>query len=681
MVVFVISILVPSLKEAEMRTQHLILALVALVLLAACGQSNNGTTPPVPLTKPDPTPQPVPVPDPDPTPTPTPPAPDTTAPTVVSSAPDNNASGVAINSAILISFSEPMNPSSVTVSISPSLNLGTAAFKSENAAVEFDPPADFSGDTTYTVNVGGKDVAGNALTGSSSFSFKTNTIKDTTAPGAPQNLNAEAGEGQVKLTWNANTESDLKGYTLYFGTDAGNLSSNTFISKPGTGKTLTGLTNGTKYFFELAAEDGAGNKSGRSITVSATPKDVTAPKLLSSTPNNGSINVSSRENLSFKFSEPMDKTKSIPTDLCAPFPHHEDAICGVIGDAQWSENDTRLTMSFTSPANAVQIQLTFGGFQDKAGNTIFEKIQINFSVADLVAPSITFASPAANAVGLPIGTVFQLTFSEPMDRAATQFVFKANFGLLGKSGPIPGGFTWSANDKILTFTPNPPLPLGEFAVWGLNAGATDTAGNAIANDLTRGLRVIQQVTLDLPVFGTGHIVRACSSIGFTNCDDTAYTSESVIRVGDRKTVVSGRPVEFSRTYLAFKINGIPAKATVTTVKLQVFHKSTSGNPFGTLGDLVLERVNPEQIIEQAYTLSGNRGDFNLPSLPCATCPRILAGVNIDEDVTAFVNADRSNGHGAAQFRLRFNSNYSNNNTADFLDYTKNPVLRVTYQFP
>ena len=177
-----------------MRTQHLILALVILVLLAACGQSsNNGTNPPTPLTNPDPTPQPVP--DPDPTP-----LPDTTAPTVVSSSPENNSIGVAINSNLLVSFSEAMNTSTVNVSISPSLNLGAATFKSENAAVEFDPPADFSGDTIYTVTVAGKDVAGNALTGSSSFSFKTSTIKDTTAPGAPQNLNAEAGEGQVKLT-------------------------------------------------------------------------------------------------------------------------------------------------------------------------------------------------------------------------------------------------------------------------------------------------------------------------------------------------------------------------------------------------------------------------------------------------------------------------------------------------
>jgi hypothetical protein len=676
-VVIAISLLVSSLKEAGMRTHHLILALVVSVLLAACGQSsNNGTTPPVPLTNPDPTPQPVP----DPDPAPTPPAPDTIAPTVVSSAPDNNASGVAINSAILISFSEPMNPASVSVSISPSFNLGAATFKSENAAVEFDPPADFSGETTYTVNVSGKDVSGNALTASSNFSFKTNTIRDTTAPGVPQNLNAEAGEGQVKLTWNANTESDLKGYTLFYGTDAGNLSQNTFISKPGTSKTVTGLTNGTKYFFQLAAEDGAGNKSGRSSTVNATPKDVTAPKLLSSTPNNGSISVFSREKLSFKFSEPMDKTKSIPTDLCAPFPHHEDAICGAIGDAQWSENDTRLTMSFTSPANAVQIRLSFGAFQDKAGNFIFEKIQINFSVADLVPPSITFASPAANAVGLPASTLFTLTFSEPMDRAATQFVFKANFGVLGKSGPIPGRFTWSADDKSVTFIPNPLLPFGEFAVWGLNAGAKDTAGNTILSDLTRGLRVIQQVTFNAESYGYGHVLRECIGNAASNCDDTAYPFDVAARIGDRK--VANNKYETSRGYLAYKITTIKPNlnATVVSARWKPGLIDTSGDPFGKLGNLILERINLPQNTNQTYTLLGSRGDFNAQTFPCVGCPTSLSSIPVDLDVTELVRADVRDGLLLSQFRLRFETRNSNDGVSDYVDLGRGS-LTITIRHP
>ena len=43
MVVFVILILVLSLKEAGMRTQHLILALVVSVLLVACSSSPNAS--------------------------------------------------------------------------------------------------------------------------------------------------------------------------------------------------------------------------------------------------------------------------------------------------------------------------------------------------------------------------------------------------------------------------------------------------------------------------------------------------------------------------------------------------------------------------------------------------------------------------------------------------------------
>jgi hypothetical protein len=55
-------------------------------------------------------------------------------------------------------------------------------------------------------------------------------------------LNAVAEEEQVKLSWKANIESDLKGYTVQYGTHANNLNLKFFIAKPGSSKTITGLT-------------------------------------------------------------------------------------------------------------------------------------------------------------------------------------------------------------------------------------------------------------------------------------------------------------------------------------------------------------------------------------------------------------------------------------------------------
>ena len=682
-----------------MRISTMVLVLFTSSLLA-CGQAPVATTTPPspppqsqpanPQPNPDPTPPPAPNPDPDPIdPAPPPPVPDTTAPTIASSSPEGNATGVSINSKLLVTFSEAMKPSSVTVSTNPSFNLGSATWKSENTAVEFDPPSDFAGDTSYTVNVNGQDVAGNALSGTKSFQFKTATIRDTTAPGIPQNLSAEAGDALVKLTWNANSESDLKGYTLYYGTDAGNLGSTTFISKPGTGKTLTGLTNGTKYFFQLAAEDGAGNKSNRSSTVNATPKDTTAPKLVSSNPRNNATVKAGDIAFTLIFNEPM-RTETVTNLL--------NVSCQLLGSGSgsfvlqpnsqvWVDSKT-LTFKAQTAADATSYQcdLEVQNAKDLAGNAMV-KSTVRVTFTDNTPPSITGISPAANAVGQPTTSLLSVTFSEPMDRTSVQAAFKANFGLLGQGASVPGTFNWSNNDKDLIFKPNALLNFGEFVVWGLNAGAKDKSGNALPNNLTfiRGLRVIQQETVDMPYYGSGHIVRTCVNSVTACTDDTAYTGEGVIRIGDRKVTFTGLPpkpvYQYSRGYLAFKINGIRANATIINARLQVFHKSTGGNPFGQLGNLILERVNPSQTIEQAYKLSGNRGDFNLPALACATCPISIPSVTIDQNVTAFVVADRADGHAAAQFRLRFVSLVADANTADYLDYFQNPVLTVTYQFP
>ncbi|TAK08599.1 MAG: hypothetical protein EPO39_04195, partial [Candidatus Manganitrophaceae bacterium] len=83
------------------------------------------------------------------------------------------------------------------------------------------------------------------------------------------------------LTWSANTESDLAGYKIYYGT-----ASRKYGPAINVGKTttylLTGLANQT-YYFALTAYDTAGNESGYSVEVSRTftTPDTTAPLISS----------------------------------------------------------------------------------------------------------------------------------------------------------------------------------------------------------------------------------------------------------------------------------------------------------------------------------------------------------------------------------------------------------------
>ena len=72
------------------------------------------------------------------------------------------------------------------------------------------------------------------------------------------------------MTWNANTESDLAGYRVYYGTSSRNYPNSISVGKV-TSATISGLTIGTRYYFALKAVDTSGNLSGYSAEVTKTP--------------------------------------------------------------------------------------------------------------------------------------------------------------------------------------------------------------------------------------------------------------------------------------------------------------------------------------------------------------------------------------------------------------------------
>jgi fibronectin type 3 domain-containing protein len=92
-------------------------------------------------------------------------------------------------------------------------------------------------------------------------------------PASPTGLAAAAGNAQVVLTWNANTETNLTGYNVYTAaTQTGPFTQKVNTSLVTTTTfTNTGLTNGTTYFYIVRAVNNSGQESGNSNTVSAVP--------------------------------------------------------------------------------------------------------------------------------------------------------------------------------------------------------------------------------------------------------------------------------------------------------------------------------------------------------------------------------------------------------------------------
>jgi fibronectin type 3 domain-containing protein len=99
------------------------------------------------------------------------------------------------------------------------------------------------------------------------------------APGGPTGLTATAGNAQVSLSWTAPASdggSPLARYQVYLGTTPGisGLSASTPVkSVTGTSTVVTGLTNGTTYYFAVAAVNADGTVSSASGEASAEPTE------------------------------------------------------------------------------------------------------------------------------------------------------------------------------------------------------------------------------------------------------------------------------------------------------------------------------------------------------------------------------------------------------------------------
>jgi len=104
---------------------------------------------------------------------------------VASTIPANGASGVAFNSAIAVTFTADVDPTTITSNTFHVSNMnGTIAYDAKNRTAVFHPSSTMAPNTTYSavLTTGIKDTAGGALAAGYSFNFETSNIADVTPP-------------------------------------------------------------------------------------------------------------------------------------------------------------------------------------------------------------------------------------------------------------------------------------------------------------------------------------------------------------------------------------------------------------------------------------------------------------------------------------------------------------------
>jgi len=426
--------------------------------------------------------------------------PDTVAPTIVSVSPPNGSVNVGDNAQVLVLFSKPINPLTVSGTTIALTGGGQTAvpdsisFSNNNQTVVLVPHAPLPDNTQMTLAVSRvTDVAGNAVKAQTT-TFTTGTGPDLVAP-AVLSENPFNGATNVPL----NTPITLQTSEPI---DPATVNANTFfIDDNTTGQEVAGSysvsADGRTINFLPSAPlavsrsfsvdfsfggitDLSGNPLGCAVLcnfsfTTGTAANTTGPSVVGVSPANGLTAVSINAQVVVQFNEPVDALTISHVTLSNGGPVN---VLSTLTNA----NQT-LTLVPVVPLNTgTTYTITVAGVQDLSGNAQTAISTTTFRTgagADLTPPSVTTVSPASGATGVSTTTAIQLQFSKRVDPLTVTIADFTVFPL-ATGIPIPGTITVSADGLTATFTPNSALLPS--TAYGIRAtsGILDLEGQFLA---------------------------------------------------------------------------------------------------------------------------------------------------------------------------------------------------------
>ncbi|OIP14436.1 MAG: hypothetical protein AUK51_17070 [Comamonadaceae bacterium CG2_30_59_20] len=382
---------------------------------------------------------------------------DTTAPTVTNTVNANGATSVAVNTKVGATFSEAMNPLSITntsftlkQTVSGAAVAGDTSYSGVSAV--FAPTNALLANTQYTamITTVAADLADNPMASNYSWSWKTALAADTTAPRVNDTINADGATNvalntRVGVTFSEalnplsvtnvnfslkekNTGTAVVGTTSYSGVDA------TFVPLanlvPGTTYTAT-VKGGATGVEDLAGNALAADYSWSWTTAVATDPtapvlDTTAPLVVLVNPVESAPGVAVTTSVNATFNEAMDPL----TITTANF-----KVAGVTGTVSYNAQSKVAT--FTPNANlaagTTYTATVTTAAADLAGNTLAtEKVwQFTTEAAPVIVPMI-----ALNTVA-PFGT---FGGTAGMTNMGTLTVINGDIGTIATGTSMVTGF-------------------------------------------------------------------------------------------------------------------------------------------------------------------------------------------------------------------------------------------------
>jgi hypothetical protein len=322
---------------------------------------------------------------------------DATAPTISTVVPANNATGVATSTKLEVNFSEAMNATTINTT-NFTLKQGATAVAGSvtyfGTTATFLPSAGLKANTVYTASIttGVKDIAGNALAVTYTWSFTTGSTVDATAPTVLSSVPANTATGVANSVHPAVTFSEAMNATTINATNftlkQGATAIAGTVAYSGTTATFTpssGLIANTVYTATITTgvKDAAGNAIAGNYTWSFTTAavaDVTAPTVGTVVPASGATSVAVNSDITAAFSEAMNSTTITTTTFTL-----KQGTTAVAGLVTYSGTTATFNPAGDLTGNTVYTATITTGAQDLAGNAITTSKVWSFTTVATVA--------------------------------------------------------------------------------------------------------------------------------------------------------------------------------------------------------------------------------------------------------------------------------------------------------
>ena len=204
----------------------------------------------------------------------------------------------------------------------------------------------------------------------------------------------------VEVSWNANTESDLTGYKVYYGTEPGVYYTSFDVGNV-TEYEVSGLTIGTTYYFVVTAYDDNGNESDPSEEVPFYAADEEPPTIASAT-------CVQNDRVVVVFSESVENASA---ELISNYSINN----GVVIQVAELQSDLKTVHLFTTLHMNGSFLLTVNNVRDNAlvNNTIETDSQVSYEWQgnDEVAPEVA-------SVELKLRDFLIITFTKPLNQTS-----------------------------------------------------------------------------------------------------------------------------------------------------------------------------------------------------------------------------------------------------------------------